>query len=224
MNVHSHKAAMSLVQSLSEKRVPDPERRVAILAAAERAFVRLGFHATSMQNVAEEAGMSAGNLYRYFPSKEAIVEALCNCDAEERAKSFAEAAQHGSVLALAAFAIKEKLLGKPIEKTRMILEIWAEAAHNPRIAAITRAMDANVRAGLIALFTAAKSRGEIAASVEPEFAARIMITMVAGLFKRRALEPDLDVDSEAAMTLGVLSALFGGAIRPFAQADQAELR
>jgi TetR/AcrR family transcriptional regulator, repressor for uid operon len=224
MNVHSHKAAMSLVQSLSEKRVPDPERRAAILAAAERAFVRLGFHAASMQNVAEEAGMSAGNLYRYFPSKEAIVEALCNCDAEDRAKSFAEVAQHGSILALASFAIREKLLGKPLEKTRMILEIWAEAAHNPKIAAITRAMDDNVRAGLIALFAAAKARGEIAVGVEPEFAARIMITMVAGLFKRRALEPDLDVDCEAAMILGVLSALFGGAIEPFAPSDQAEFR
>jgi DNA-binding transcriptional regulator YbjK len=31
-----------------------------IVRAAERAFVRFGFHATTMQNVAEEAGMSAG--------------------------------------------------------------------------------------------------------------------------------------------------------------------
>jgi TetR/AcrR family transcriptional regulator, repressor for uid operon len=224
MNVHSHKVAMSLVQPLVEKRPPDPERRATILAAAERAFVRLGFHATSMQNVAEEAGMSAGNLYRYFPSKESIVEALCNCDAEERARHFAEVAQHGDVLGLAAFAIREKLLGKPIEKTRMILEIWSEAAHNPKIAAISRAMDENVRAGLIALFTAAKARGEIDASVEPEFAARLMITMVSGLFKRRALEPSLDVDSEAAMTLGVLTALFKGAIKPFPLAPRSESR
>ena len=213
---------MSLAQPFPEKRAPDPERSALILAAAERAFVRLGFHATSMQNVADEAGMSAGNLYRYFPSKEAIVEALCNCDAEERARHFAEVAQHGDILGLAAFAIREKLLGKPIEKTRMILEIWAEAAHNPRIAAISRAMDANVRAGLTALFAAGKARGEIAPHVEPDFAARLMITLVSGLFKRRALEPDLDVDAEAAMTLGVLATLFKGAITPHVLAPRSE--
>ena len=205
---------MSLFQPLSEKRAPDSERRMQILAAAERAFVRLGFHATSMQNVADEAGMSAGNLYRYFPSKEAIVEELCNCDADERARHFAEVAQHGDILGLASFAIREKLLGRPVEKTRMILEIWSEAAHNPKIAAISRAMDANVRAGLTALFAAAKARGEIAASVDPDFAARVMITLVAGLFKRHALEPTFDVDAEADMALGVLVALFSGAITP----------
>ena len=47
-------------------------------ARRERAFVRYGFHAATMQNVADEAGMSAGNLYRYFPSKEAIVEGLAS--------------------------------------------------------------------------------------------------------------------------------------------------
>ena len=215
---------MSLAQPVAEKRAPDSERRLQILAAAERAFVRLGFHATSMQNVADEAGMSAGNLYRYFPSKEAIVEALCNCDAEERARHFAEVAQHGNVLGLASFAIREKLLGNPIEKTRMILEIWSEATHNPKIAAITHSMDASVRGGLTALFAAAKARGEIAASVDPDFAARLMITLVAGLFKRRALETSFDVDLEADMTLGVLVALFNGAIKPHARSNSTESR
>jgi TetR/AcrR family transcriptional regulator, repressor for uid operon len=46
------------------------DRRTRILDAAETCFVRSGFHRTTMQDVAAEAGMSAGNLYRYFPSKE----------------------------------------------------------------------------------------------------------------------------------------------------------
>ena len=44
-----------------------------------------------MQHVAEEAGMSAGNLYRYFPSKEAIVEGLVRSSTRPSApQTFAE--------------------------------------------------------------------------------------------------------------------------------------
>jgi AcrR family transcriptional regulator len=51
-------------------------RRQQILDAARRCFVRNGFHATSMQDVFAEAGLSAGATYRYFRSKEDIVEAI----------------------------------------------------------------------------------------------------------------------------------------------------
>jgi TetR/AcrR family transcriptional repressor of uid operon len=40
------------------------ERHIRILDAAERVFARAGFHAATMQDVAAEAGMSPGNLYR----------------------------------------------------------------------------------------------------------------------------------------------------------------
>ena len=80
---------MSLTAAPPARRPPKPTG-AAILEAAERAFVRNGFHATTMQHVADEAGMSAGNLYRYFPSKEAIVEGLCELDQAELATAFAE--------------------------------------------------------------------------------------------------------------------------------------
>src|SRR5271157_6622289 len=81
---------MSLAPLTPTRKAADAERRQRILEAAERAFVRHGFHATTMQHVAEEIGMSAGNLYRYFPSKEAIVEGLCAVDQAGRARAFAE--------------------------------------------------------------------------------------------------------------------------------------
>ena len=54
--------------------------------------MRYGFHAATMTQVADEAGMSAGNLYRYFPSKEAIVEGLCLNDQVQRSEAFASLA------------------------------------------------------------------------------------------------------------------------------------
>src|SRR5580658_6943770 len=117
---------MSLVRvstSAAPKRTADAERRAHIVAAAERAFVRYGFHAATMQHVAEEAGMSAGNLYRYFPSKEAIVEELCARDQAERAEIFAELTSGRDIAAAMESALRNHLLARPSEKARMIVEI-----------------------------------------------------------------------------------------------------
>jgi len=207
---------MSVAQPPLPSRAPETDRRELIVAAAERAFVRHGFHAATMNQVADEAGMSAGNLYRYFPSKEALVEGMCARDQRERAAAFDILVGRGDLLATLAAMLREHLLDKPREKAAMMVEITAEAARNPRIAAMTLAIDADVRRGLAELVEGAKAKGEAAASLDPEFAARVVFTLVSGLFKRRALEPDFNSEAEAAMTMGVLKALFAGAIAPFA--------
>ena len=53
-----------------------PEARDAILAGAFRLFSRKGYSATTLSEIAREAGMSTGNLYIYFGSKLAILYAI----------------------------------------------------------------------------------------------------------------------------------------------------
>lgn len=53
-----------------------PERREQILAAATRAFAQAGFAATSLDDVAVEAGISRDNLYRHFESKAELYRAV----------------------------------------------------------------------------------------------------------------------------------------------------
>lgn len=196
------------------RRLGDEDRRARIVAAAERAFVRNGFHATTMQHVADEAGMSAGNLYRYFPSKEALVEGLCCSDQAERSDVFAQMTLGGDIPAAIAATLREHLLTRPPEKARMIIEIWTEATRNPRIAEITRALDDDVRSGLERILDAAKAAGSVAPSVDSRFAASVIFTLVGGLFKRMALERGFDAEVEGAMATGVIKALFAGAIAP----------
>jgi len=52
------------------------DRRDAILAAALELFAERGFYGTAVPLVAERAKVGAGTIYRYFPSKEALVNAL----------------------------------------------------------------------------------------------------------------------------------------------------
>ena len=52
------------------------DKREAILGAALELFAELGFHGTAVPQIAERAGVGAGTIYRYFESKEAVVNAL----------------------------------------------------------------------------------------------------------------------------------------------------
>ena len=205
---------MKLERFPNTRRAPDEERRFAILEAAERAFVAYGFHAATMSQVADEAGMSAGNLYRYFPSKEAIVEGLCELDQAERSTAFAALADAADLQSAMRDALDAHVLRCPPQKARMIVEIWAEAGRNPRVAEFASRLDRDVLDGLAELFDLAKARGSAAAGVESRFAASLMFTLVAGIFKRKAVEPAFDVEAERLMALGVLQALFAGRIAP----------
>ncbi|WP_160064628.1 TetR/AcrR family transcriptional regulator [Psychromonas sp. L1A2] len=52
------------------------DKRTQILIAAECVLAERGFYAFSMQNLADTAGVAAGTLYRYFDSKEALMNEL----------------------------------------------------------------------------------------------------------------------------------------------------
>ncbi|MCK1513866.1 helix-turn-helix transcriptional regulator [Bradyrhizobium sp. 190] len=47
------------------------EARARILEAAEKQFRRVGYHRTSVADIAAQLGMSPANIYRFFPSRDA---------------------------------------------------------------------------------------------------------------------------------------------------------
>lgn len=55
---------------------PPDERRKEILEAATELFREQGFELTTVREIARRAGMAAGTVYLYFPSKEALLVAL----------------------------------------------------------------------------------------------------------------------------------------------------
>ncbi|MFO0550709.1 MAG: TetR/AcrR family transcriptional regulator [Polyangiaceae bacterium] len=56
--------------------VAKDDKRECILEAALALFAERGFHGTAVPAIAEQAKVAAGTIYRYFPSKEAIVNTL----------------------------------------------------------------------------------------------------------------------------------------------------
>ena len=53
------------------------DTRARIMDTADALFRRLGYAKTAVADIASELGMSPANVYRFFPSKTAIVQAIC---------------------------------------------------------------------------------------------------------------------------------------------------
>jgi AcrR family transcriptional regulator len=74
---------------------PD-DTRVRIMDTAEALFRRLGFAKTAVADIAAELKMSTANVYRFFSSKNAIVEAICQrCLGELEDRAWAVARSRG---------------------------------------------------------------------------------------------------------------------------------
>src|SRR5688500_10180049 len=70
------KSFSSLERKGAEQPAPSADKREAFMNAALELFVGRGFHGTAVPEIAEMAGVGAGTIYRYFESKEALVNAL----------------------------------------------------------------------------------------------------------------------------------------------------
>ncbi|MFT4852240.1 MAG: TetR/AcrR family transcriptional repressor of uid operon, partial [Bacteroidia bacterium] len=60
-----------------------------ILGAAKLCFQKRGLAHTTMRDIATEADMSLGNIYRYFKNKKALIQAFTAVDAQEIAAALA---------------------------------------------------------------------------------------------------------------------------------------
>ncbi len=115
-------------------------RRRQILDAAVACFDRRGLHATTTDEIVAEAGLSAGAIYRYFDSKDAIIEAVAaERHAHERSLLADALAGDDPRASLRSFLERYFVwLGDPDEqrRRRVNVYVWAEALHNPRLAGV----------------------------------------------------------------------------------------
>ncbi|MCU0831114.1 MAG: TetR/AcrR family transcriptional regulator [Rhizobiaceae bacterium] len=166
-----------------------------IVEAARACFLRSGFHGASMGDICAEAGMSPGALYRYFPSKESLIEAICAADRDEDAKILIKIAEAESVVD----GMTDGLVAHVEQMHRsglapLFSEIFAEANRNP---AIHKALDNSMCDAERVIFEAMKAaqdRGEIAPVAPLDVLLQSMMAMGQGIvthdLPRRGISPD----------------------------------
>jgi len=157
-------------------------RRQQIVDAARRCFLRGGFHATSMQDVTAEAGLSIGAVYRYFPSKNDLVKAIAEQVVEEIDGVLKETAEPGlrlvDALDRAVDTIQDQL--GPDGALRLAVQIWAEALLEPAVAGFVGGVYERIRARFVALAELAQRSGELPAGADPKAVGAVLFAMFPG--------------------------------------------
>jgi TetR/AcrR family transcriptional regulator, repressor for uid operon len=186
------------------------DHRTRILEAAHRCFVRSGFHRATMQDVAAEAGMSAGNIYRYFDSKDAIVVGLCARDRAELADSFAKLQRASDPFAVFRAIGQRHLVDEPRAKAVFALDLWAEAVRNPLLGSSCREFETDIRSWMTGFIRQLVASGQADSRLDVDGLAELLLCMADGLLVRRAREPDFDASVHIAHVMDVLKLAAAG--------------
>jgi AcrR family transcriptional regulator len=167
----------------------EQQRRDQILAAAMACFAREGYHATSMDDVVRESGLSVGAIYTYFSSKEDLFLALCDTRSEQTLEYMNELFRRpGPMAEKSREAIDyffQHLTEKFVPLARMGLEFMSEAAKSDRIQERQRRRFEMIRQFYCWLFSEAQTRGELRADVDIEPAVELMMALNEGLLMMR---------------------------------------
>lgn len=70
---------------MSETEKPTHPRKLEIVDAAITCFLERGYHQTGVRDIAKQAGVSLGNLYNHFKSKESLLAFIAEIESEELA-------------------------------------------------------------------------------------------------------------------------------------------
>ena len=185
-------------------------RRRQILDGAAACFARKGFRQATMQDICGETDLSMGAVYRYFSSKEQIIEAMAEA-ARQRREELVTAMREATSTREALEVLSHtffSMLEYDAEAWALDPELWAEALRNPRVERVVKSTMQSVRAPVEEFVREAQEQGEIDRELEPEAVARVIVSFFDGLVLQRALEPGLDVWGYVEVLRGLLGGTF----------------
>lgn len=186
-------------------------RRNQILDAAQRCFKKQGFHKTTLRDIAQEFGMSAGHIYNYFSNKEAIIEALV----ELRTQEFLDMIDTDKFADLPPEERMDKELGQVVDaylnldNTSLSIAIMNEALINPKVYEIVVAAASKVRNHIVeAQLLAMKEERRYAPPYEViESRCMTIRAMLEGLRLAHIFTPEMDVPLVREMAIKRISSM-----------------
>jgi AcrR family transcriptional regulator len=170
-------------------------RREQILDAAIACFARNGFHRTTMADIAAEAGITPAAIYRYFASKEDVIEASARARGRARTARFQAAQQRAGSIQVLNELVDGYLrrLVQPDTNSLLEVQLFSEALSNPRVRDSVRESWRDVVARFEEIVRRGQVQGEIDRALEPNTVGRMLLAAYLGLLVQKAIDPDVDV-------------------------------
>ena len=200
-----------------ERRAQTRER---LLDGARAVFARRGYHAATVEEVAEEAGFTTGALYSNFKGKEdlflAVIEAMIAREVREYTEifeggeSFDERARGGADHWM-------KLLGEDPDYFTLFIELWSAAIRDPGLRAKFAERSGAMRDATTRMIEAESA--ELGVDTSPEDAemlARVISALGNGLAMERLMFPGSVPDTLFGDILSVLFRALAEAAEPAA--------
>jgi AcrR family transcriptional regulator len=189
------------------------DRREQILDAAMRAFARKGFTRATNKDIAQEAGITAGLIYHYFESKEAVLKAMI----EERSPIRLVRSLSQELQALPPETFLRLLIQQVLQRVesdnfvQVIRVLLPEAIHNPAISPLAVNVLQEAIQFLSNYFSAKMEYGELR-QVDALLVAQTLLNSVIGFVLRRQILRDslaLQYTQEQIVDSVVTTALYG---------------
>jgi len=172
-------------------------RRRQILDAAVVRAARDGFHRMTMGDLIQEAGLSAGAVYGYFPSKTALIRTISDQALGSTAQRLEELAGGADRLTLSIVLreLVETALNTNGEYSpRIAVQVWAEAARDDDVASMAADRFRGLRAALALAIRRCMVDGTLVTGGDVEAMAAALLALLPGYVVQRLLAPELSLD------------------------------
>ncbi len=183
------------------------ETRARILDAARTVYAEYGYAAGTTNRIADEAGMSVGSLYQYFPNKDAILVELVRDHIEDGTAQVLDAVAGAGAADLPALvrAVVTAMVAVHADDRRLHQVLFEESPRPPELLAQLHALED----GAVAVL-ADRLREDRPDLDAPELVARITVVTIESLVHRmvasdRPLDTDRFVAEVTRMVDGYLS-------------------
>ncbi|MFI9272008.1 TetR/AcrR family transcriptional regulator [Kitasatospora sp. NPDC052896] len=162
-------------------------RRRHVLTSAWSCFSRDGFHATSMDKIIEAAGMSSSAVYRYFRSKDELIDATVDEALALTEEMFARLLAADPVpspartLELLTDTVHSRGENADYDLSRLAMQAWTEALRRPHLRERTARYYRTAREHFGELARHWQQAGHIAPDADPEAVAALLTTLMPGI-------------------------------------------
>ncbi len=175
-------------------------RRQQILRAAFTCFGREGFHATTMQDICDEADLSPGAVYNYFDGKANIIRAIAD-ESRDSLDILFDSVDKGQPAPQVLAALVERL-GAFAEQPgdaaegghRVRVRLWGEALSASEVREVLRENQADFVETIAAIIREGRVEGEFNEDMDPEALARALLAFHQGMVLQKAVSPGASVE------------------------------